>query len=307
MGLEYEVKFLDVDVPAVKKILEKVGAKKVHDRIMFKRTIFSRCDTTVKGYSRVRDEGKEVTMTSKMFKDPKYPEEHEVTIKEDYETGVNFLKSLGLDVKAVQESYREKWSHPLANEITFDDLPGLPTYMEVECSTEANLNKLIETLGLDKSKMRYGVYDATYEEYYGIPRDTLNNKTPSLTFANIINEIKPTKNMDLLKSIHKSYGLSRIGRLSRSKSSKSTKKSSKKLSKKTSKKPSKTIKTSKKTSKKGSLRGGSKKRGSKITVKKSSVRTVKKSSRKTSRKTSRKPVKKSSRKTKNSRKNSKKN
>ncbi len=298
MGLEYEVKFLDVDVPAVKRILEKIGAKKVNDRIMFKRTIFSRCDTTIKGYSRVRDEGKEVTMTSKMFKDPKFPEEHEVTIKEDYETGVNFLKSLGLDVKAVQESYREKWSHPLANEITFDDLPGLPTYMEVECATEANLNKLIDTLGLDKSKMRYGVYDATYEEYYGIPRDTLNNKTPSLTFANIINEIKPTKNMDLLKSIHKSYGLSRLSRTKSSKSSKSTKKSSKKPSKK----QSKTKKTSKKTSKRASLKGGAKKRASK-TIKKSSKKISKKSSKKISKKT----VKKSSRKTKSSRKNSKKN
>ncbi len=312
MGLEYEVKFLDVDVPAVKKILEKVGAKKVHDRIMFKRTIFNRCDTTIRGYSRVRDEGKEVTMTSKMFKDPKYPEEHEVTIKEDYETGVNFLKSLGLDVKAVQESYREKWSHPLANEITFDDLPGLPTYMEVECASEENLNKLIETLGLDKSKMRYGVYDATYEEYYGIPRDTLNNKTPSLTFANIINEIKPSKNMDLLRKIHKSYGLSRSSKLSRNKS---TKKLSKKSSKKPSKKISKTKKTSlrggakrktskktsKKSSKKTSLRGGAKRKGSKT------IRKTSKTSRISLKKSSKKMSKKTSRKTKTSKKKSKKN
>ncbi len=298
MGLEYEVKFLDVDVPAVKKILEKVGAKKVHDRIMFKRTIFNRCDTTIRGYSRVRDEGKEVTMTSKMFKDPKYPEEHEVTIKEDYETGVNFLKSLGLDVKAVQESYREKWSHPLANEITFDDLPGLPTYMEVECASEENLNKLIETLGLDKSKMRYGVYDATYEEYYGIPRDTLNNKTPSLTFANIINEIKPSKNMDLLRKMHKSYGLSRTSKLSRNKS---TKKLSKKSSKKPSKKISKTRKTSKKSSKKSSLRGGAKRKGSKT------IRKTSKTSRISLKKSSKKMSKKTSRKTKTSKKKSKKN
>ncbi len=279
MGLEYEVKFLDVDVPAVKKTLEKIGGKQVHPRIMFRRTIFGRCDDKVRGYSRVRDEGKEVTMTSKIFTDPKFPEEHEVTIKQDYKTGVNFMKSLGLQVKAVQESYREKWSHPLANEVTFDDLPGLPTYMEVECASEENLNKLIDILGLDKSKMRYGVYDATYEEYYGIPRDDLNNNTPSLTFAGILHEIKPTKNMDLLKKIYKSYGLSRVSRSS----NKSGKKSSKKNSKKTSKKISKTSKI------KGSrkLKGGSKKtlkKTSKRKSKKSLKKTVKKYSKKTSKK-----------------------
>jgi hypothetical protein len=275
MGLEYEVKFLDVDVPSVKKILEKIGAQKVHDRIIFKRTIFKRCDASIRGYARVRDEGKDVTMTAKMYKDPKYPEEYEVTIKEDYETGVNFLKSLGLEVKAVQESYREKWSHPLANEITFDDLPGLPTYMEVECASEDKLNKLIDTLGLNKDKMRYGAFDATYEEYYGVPKAVLNDSTPSLTFANIINEIKPSKNLDLLKRIHKSYGLARTRGIKSSKSIKSNK------STKTIKKSSK--KTSRKTQKAGSKK--------KKLIKKSSVKKnklSKKSSRKTSKKVSKK-------------------
>ena len=77
--------------------------------------------------------------------------------------------------------------------------------MEVDCTSEENLNKLIEKLELDKSKMRFGAFDATYEEYYGITKETINNMTPSLTFKNILKEIKPKKNKDLLKKIYESY------------------------------------------------------------------------------------------------------
>ena len=58
---------------------------------------------------------------------------------------------------------------------------------------EEKLNKLIEKLELDKSKMRFGSFDNTYEEYYGIPKDVINYSTPNLTFANIENEIHPLK------------------------------------------------------------------------------------------------------------------
>jgi hypothetical protein len=42
-------------------------------------------------------------------------------------------------------------------------------------------------------------------EYYDIPRDTINKKTPSLTFANIQTEIKPTKNLELFQKICKAH------------------------------------------------------------------------------------------------------
>ena len=53
--------------------------------------------------------------------------------------------------------------------------------------------------------MRFGAFDATYNEYYGIPKDVLNDKTSSLTFKNIIREIKPTKNKELLRKMQKMY------------------------------------------------------------------------------------------------------
>lgn len=205
MGKEFEAKFLDIDYKKICKKLKELGAKRVHKRKMFRRKVYLLCNSKIKGYTRVRDEGGPVTMTSKLYIDPKFPEENEVDLKNSFDEGCKFIESLGLQQTAYQQTYREKWSHKLAHEITFDNIPGIPMYMEVDCTSEENLNKLINMLELDKSKMRFGAFDATYEEYYGVSKDTINNKTPSITFKNIMKEIKPTKNKDLLKQVYKSY------------------------------------------------------------------------------------------------------
>lgn len=146
--------------------------------------------------------------------------------------------------------------------------------MEIDCTTEENLNKIIKLLGLDDKYKRYGAFDKTYNEYYGIDTDIINDKTEFLTFSNIKNEIIPTKNLDLFNEIsllnneidkyHDSNKMDEFyekymkiynkylsnNEQNRTKSTllkKLSKKSSKKSSKKTSKKPSKKI--SKKTSK----------------------------------------------------------
>ena len=205
MSKEYEAKFLDIDAAKARIKLKTIGAKLVHRRKRYTRMVFKRCTDEVRGFARVRNEGGVVTMTVKLYKDPKFPEEYEVTIHDDFDKGASFLKALGLEVKAFQETYREKWSHPLVHEITFDEIPGIPVYMEVDCTGENKLNKVIRLLELDKTKMRFGAFDATYNEYYGIPKDVLNDKTPSLTFKNIIREIKPTKNKELLRKMQKMY------------------------------------------------------------------------------------------------------
>jgi adenylate cyclase class 2 len=201
MGIEFEAKFLDINVADMRKLLLANGAERVHKKKIYKRYVFTKCDETIPGYSRVRKEGANTTMTIKTYKDPKFPEEHEITIKEDFNTGVNFFRALGLKEKAYQESIREKWSHPLAHEITFDTLPGLPTYMEIDCTSEDNLNQLIKLFNLDPTKQRFGAFDHTYLEYYGIERNIINQHTPMLTFANIQNEIKPTKNLELFQQM----------------------------------------------------------------------------------------------------------
>jgi len=61
-------------------------------------------------------------MTVKVYKNKDFPEEYEVSIKEDFEKGKSFLDALNLKMKAYQETYREKWSLPIkgVHEITID-------------------------------------------------------------------------------------------------------------------------------------------------------------------------------------------
>jgi adenylate cyclase, class 2 len=203
MSVEFEAKFLDINVHKMRKLLLENGSKMVHEPTKFIRAVFYLCDKNVKGYARVRQEKDLVTMTVKIYSNDNFPKEFEISINETFETGCNFLLSFGLEQKAYQESYREKWSHPLVHEITFDTLPGLPTYMEIDCTSEKNLDSMINLLNLDKSKMRYGAFDKTYNEYYGIPLEIINNNTPSLTFKNIEKEIDINKNDKLFKKISK--------------------------------------------------------------------------------------------------------
>jgi adenylate cyclase class 2 len=205
MPKEFEAKFLNIDITTIKNKLRENGATKVHDPLKFYRLIFKRCEEKgdKSGFVRIRDEGKKITMTTKIFNDKKFPEEREVTINESFEKGCEFLKAIGIEEKSYQETMREKWSHPLAHEITFDIVPGLPIYMEIDCTSEDNLNKLVALLDLDKSNMKYGSFDKTYTEYYDIPSDNIIHKTPSLTFKDVGTQIKPNKNMPMFRQITK--------------------------------------------------------------------------------------------------------
>ena len=102
MPIEFEAKFLDINEEEIKLLLKKIGAKKIQNRLMLKRTAYNICDKNIKGFVRVRDEGTGIiTMTSKQYKDAKFPEENEVIIKNSYETGCKFIESLGFPQNAI--------------------------------------------------------------------------------------------------------------------------------------------------------------------------------------------------------------
>ena len=201
---EFEAKFLNIDITNIKNKLRENGAKQVHGPLKFYRLIFKRCEAKgdKPGFVRVRKEANKITMTTKIFNDKKFPEEQELTINESFEKGCEFLRAIGIEEKSYQETMREKWSHPLVHEITFDIIPGLPIYMEIDCTSEENLNKLVSLLELDKTNMKYGSFDKTYTEYYDIP-SVIIHKTPSLTFKDVGAQIKPNKNAPMFREITK--------------------------------------------------------------------------------------------------------
>ena len=92
MGKEYEFQILDVNVNAMKKKLKEMKGKQIHKNIKLVRSVFNRCNSKIMGFARVRYEGKNTTMTVKIYNNVKFPDEYEVTIKEDFETGKKFLE-----------------------------------------------------------------------------------------------------------------------------------------------------------------------------------------------------------------------
>lgn len=207
MGREYEIQVLDINKAQMRKKLKEIGGKRIHKEIKMYRAAFARCNGKVRGFARVRNEGKTTTMTVKVYDHKKYPTETEVSIKENYAAGLAFLKALNLDINAEQETIREKWALPIkgVHEITFDTWPGLPSWMEVDCSTHSALNTVISRLKIPKNKMDYGSSARKYHQYYGVPELTINEKTPKLTFKNIHKEIKPRKKKELFKKICKEH------------------------------------------------------------------------------------------------------
>ena len=204
MGKEYEAKFLDIDVSEKRELLKKLNGKLIHEKKKYVRAIFNLCNSDKKGFVRVRDEAGNVTITAKIFNNPDYPDEYEISTTNSFKEAKELLEAMNLKLNCFQESYREKWLLPnkCVHEITFDTVPGLPTYMEVDCTSEKVLKETIELLKLDKNKMRTGSFDKTYNEYYGIEVDVINKHTPCITFKNSINELKVKKNKNLLVKIH---------------------------------------------------------------------------------------------------------
>ena len=205
---EFEAKFLDIDYNDLITKVKSLGGILIQPNTIYNRSMFNLCDIK-KGYVRVRDEGNKVTMTSKIYKNPDYPDEYEIEINNDFEKGRAFLQSLNLTETAYHETMREKWNIPLDKtnicEIAIDCIPGIPMYVEVECKSEADLNKSIKMLNMDNSKKQYGTYGKVFNEYYGISQSIINNNVPKLTFNNIKNEIKHLlkKGEDILEKAYK--------------------------------------------------------------------------------------------------------
>lgn len=136
-------------------------------------------------FARVRDEGAgKIVMTYKNISDDKSimgTKEVNVVI-DNFENGILFLKGCGLQVKAEQESYRERWMFG-ETEICIDTWPWIPTFIEIEAPTESEVWDVAAKLGFTKAQAKFGSVDSTYNHYYGVDEDVINHYTPKILFA----------------------------------------------------------------------------------------------------------------------------
>lgn len=204
---EIEGKFLEINIADLRKRLKANKAKKIHKMILYKRYVFNLLNGE-KGFIRTREENNAVTITVKTYpKNSKYALESEISVNGTLEQSRDFLLSQGYKIKAYQETLREKWSLGDCLEIAIDSIPGIPTYVELECKNEKEIKRVAGLLGLDYSKIEYGAFDKQFADYYGLTKEQLNEKVSSLTFKNIEKDLSKfiKKNRDLLKKCKKDH------------------------------------------------------------------------------------------------------
>ena len=168
------------------------------------RYVFHLLSKEEKGYIRTRQEYNKVTITIKKYpENSKFATEDEIEVNSSFEDTKKFLLAQGFKVKAYQETLREKWSLGECLEIAIDTIPGIPTYVELECKNEAAIKKVAKLLELDYSKAEYGPYDKQFVDYYGVDKNNINNVISSLTFSNIDKELQLhiKKNKDMLLKV----------------------------------------------------------------------------------------------------------
>lgn len=212
MEIEFEGRILDINPDEMREKIKSLGGHMKKGLTLYKRSVFSLCDVK-RGFVRVRDEGDKITLTSKIYKNPDFPQEYELQLKDEFEHGQEFLRSLNLTEKAYHETIREKWTIPKPNskkgtelcEITIDYIPGLPPYSEIECKSKADLMKSCKLLNVRYKDLIFGGYGNVFTHYYDIPNNIINNEIESLTFQNIEKELEKhiRKNAELLHNTAK--------------------------------------------------------------------------------------------------------
>ena len=183
MAIEYEATFSNINKEIIRKKLKKIGGKLVKPETSMKRFAFNLPSNERGKWLRVRDEGDKITMSFKAIEGKGIESQKEVELVIDnFEHGVNFLKSIGCHEKAYQESKREIWEIDNTY-IMIDEWPFLEPLVEIEGSDEKSVKSVAEKLGFDYSKAIFSSVDELYTEKYGVSEDVVVNKTPRIAFG----------------------------------------------------------------------------------------------------------------------------
>ena len=199
---EIEQRFINIDTIKFRKTLKKVGAKLINPKRIMPLMVFNHPRNKKDSYIRIRDEGKQITLTSKTNLKDKYVTEYEVEI-DNFEQANLILLSLGCKKRYHVEKIRETWQLPGCKEIVFDSYPGSNTYMEIDCHSEKSLMSVAKKLEVypDFVAPNFNLGDHYLDEY-GIKK---NRKMGDLTFKDAKKQIGKyiTKNKDKFNKILK--------------------------------------------------------------------------------------------------------
>src|SRR3989338_8020541 len=181
---EFEIKFLEVDVPELEKKLLAIGAKKVGE-FDYERAMFDYPDWRLDknhAWLRLRTDGKKTTLTFKKrtgvkSNDGSIPDdgmqENEVEL-DDYKKAFQIFESLGFIVKLAVKNKRVKYEKKnVAYDIDF--YPRIPPFVEIESDSLGAVKDAARGLGFEPSvglicspTQVYNKYGINLNEYSSI-------------------------------------------------------------------------------------------------------------------------------------------
>ena len=192
MKPEIEAKFLNTNHDALRAKLIEIGATRERPMRLMRRKVFDfpdfRLDKQKNAWVRVRDEGDKITMGYKQLNDRSLEGTHEVSVEvDDFDTACAFLESVGMEVKAYQETKRESWRLG-AVEIELDEWPWIRPFAEIEGPDEASLRHVAARLGLDWRDVRHGSVEVAYLAEYDVTEHEID-MLAAITFETALPEL----------------------------------------------------------------------------------------------------------------------
>ena len=167
MKTEYEIRVLEIDKEKIIDELEKLGAEKVGE-FNQKRYAYDLKPAQDGKWIRLRTNGKNTTLTYKDIVSNTIDGTKELEIEvNDFEETNELLEKIGFINKGYQENNRIQYILNGA-EIDIDSWPMIPTYMEIEGTSEEEVLNTLELLKVDKSKITTLGCNDIYNQIYGI-------------------------------------------------------------------------------------------------------------------------------------------
>lgn len=152
MPIEHEAKILDVDADALEKRILAEGGQK-HGEALQRRYVYDITPGDASKWIRLRDTGREITLTVKEISHDGIDgtQEAEVTV-DDFEGTNAILAKLGYQPKAYQENKRVSFTLDGA-EIEVDTWPLIPTYAEIEAASKEEVIAVATRLGYAEDQL----------------------------------------------------------------------------------------------------------------------------------------------------------
>ena len=183
MHIEHEARVLEINKEKLEQKLLSLGAKKIAD-FNYKRRVYDFTPKDNHKWIRLRTDGTNTTLTIKEFVKDSIDGTKEMEIKvSDFEETNKMLNELGYTAHTYQENLRTRYLLD-GVEIDIDTWPYIPTYVEIEGKDANEVNKTIELLGLDRTKLTTLDVQSVFREFYQIDI----KKMPILKFGDKLDE-----------------------------------------------------------------------------------------------------------------------